>query len=193
MKRRGAIYLLCCIALSPAIAADNAHQARIDQSKLVVGEFFGTLKGELETAMKAGGPIHAIQVCSEVAPEIAKALSKKHAMQVARTSLKPRNTANTPDAWETEVLKQFEARKAAGEDPDTLTFSAIVEQDGKQEFRFMKAIIMPPEAKMPCLKCHGENIDPKVAEKLDALYPHDQARGYKAGDVRGAFTIRQAM
>jgi hypothetical protein len=52
---------------------------------------------------------------------------------------------------------------------------------------------MPPDAKMPCLKCHGENLDPKVAAKLDALYPHDQARGYKAGDVRGAFTVRQPM
>ena len=193
MKRIGAIYLLCCIAISSAMAADNAQQARIDQSKAVVQEFFGTLKGELETAMQAGGPINAIQVCNKAAPSIAKDLSEKHGMQVARTSLKPRNAANAPDAWETEVLKKFEARKAAGEDPDTLTFSAIVEQDGKQEFRFMKAIIMPPEAKMPCLKCHGENIDPKVAEKLDALYPHDQARGYKAGDVRGAFTIRQAM
>jgi len=193
MRRIRALQLLCCAALASAAAAETPDQTRIDQSKAVVQEFFGTLKGELETAMKAGGPINAIQVCNEVAPGIAKDLSEKHGMHVARTSLKTRNPANAPDAWETEVLKKFEERKAAGEDPDTLSFNAIVEQDGKREFRFMKAIIMPPEAKMPCLKCHGENLDPKVAAKLDALYPHDQARGYKAGDVRGAFTVRQPM
>jgi hypothetical protein len=52
---------------------------------------------------------------------------------------------------------------------------------------------MPPADKMPCLKCHGTDIDPAVAAKLDALYPKDMARGYKAGDVRGAFTLRQPM
>ncbi len=193
MKRIQALQLLCCVAFASAAAAEAPDQARIDQSKAVVQEFFSSLKGELETAMKAGGPINAIQVCNEVAPGIAKDLSEKHGMHVARTSLKTRNPSNAPDAWETEVLKKFEERKAAGEDPDTLSFNAIVEQDGKREFRFMKAIIMPPEAKMPCLKCHGENLDPKVSAKLDALYPHDQARGYKAGDVRGAFTLRQPM
>ena len=193
MKRIQTLHLLCCAALASAAAAATPDQTRIDQSKAVIQEFSSTLKGELETAMKAGGPINAIQVCNEVAPGIAKDLSEKHAMHVARTSLKPRNPSNAPDAWEADVLKKFEERKAAGEDPDTLSFSAIVEEGSKREFRFMKAIIMPPEAKMPCLKCHGENLDPKVAAKLDALYPHDQARGYKAGDVRGAFTLRQTM
>jgi len=74
-----------------------------------------------------------------------------------------------------------------------MAFAEVVEEGGKKEFRFMKAIGMPPLEQMPCLKCHGENIDPKVAAKLDELYPNDKARGYKVGDIRGAFTIRQPM
>lgn len=49
----------------------------------------------------------------------------------------------------------------------------------------MKAI---PTAAL-CVKCHGETIDPEVEAKLKALYPNDQARGFKEGDLRGAFTL----
>lgn len=192
MKKLVTMAVLCCAPLT-VLAADNPHQARMDQSKAVVQEFFGKLKGELENAMKEGGPLNAIEVCNSVAPGLAKDMSKKHGMEVGRTSLKTRNSDNAPDAWEQKVLMKFEERKAAGENPDTIAFAEVVEEGGKQQFRFMKAIIMPPLEKMPCLKCHGENIDPKVAAKLDELYPNDKARGYKAGDVRGAFTIKQSM
>ncbi|GAB4297636.1 MAG: DUF3365 domain-containing protein [Thiohalomonadaceae bacterium] len=193
MKRIIATALLCAIPLGQVLADNHGNQARVENSKAVIKEFFGKLKGELEAAMKKGGPINAIEVCNRVAPGIAKELSDKHGMDVARTSLKTRNADNAPDAWETAVLKKFEERKAAGENPDSIAFGEVVETDGKKEFRFMKAIIMPPEDKMPCLKCHGSNIDPAIAAKLDALYPKDMARGYKAGDVRGAFTLRQPM
>ena len=47
--------------------------------------------------------------------------------------------------------------------------------------------------KMPCLKCHGETIEPETAAILDELYPEDKARGYKAGQVRGAFTLKKKL
>ena len=40
-----------------------------------------------------------------------------------------------------------------------------------------------------CLACHGAKIPAAVEEALKADYPNDKARGYKAGDIRGAFTI----
>jgi hypothetical protein len=159
----------------------------------VVKEFFGQLKGELTKSMKASGPVATIEVCNKTAPSIAKSLSEKHEMKVARTSLKTRNSANAPDAWEEKVLKEFEKRRAAGENPKDMAFFEIVEEDGKKNFRFMKAIGMPPLKKMPCLKCHGENIDPKITAKLDELYPDDKARGYKPGQIRGAFTITKPL
>jgi Protein of unknown function (DUF3365) len=195
-KHIPAIILLCCSPVAGSMADDKSsapEQARVTQGKAVVQEFFGRLKGELEAAIKAGGPVNAIEVCHKTAPAIASELSAKHNMHVARTSMKTRNAGNSPDAWESGVLQKLEARKAAGESPDTLNYSEVVEQNGKKEFRYMQAIIMPPENKMPCLTCHGENIDDKVAAKLKELYPNDQARGYKAGDLRGAFSLRQSM
>ena len=53
----------------------------------------------------------------------------------------------------------------------------------------MKAI---PTAAL-CLSCHGENIPADVDAKLKELYPNDQARGFKEGQLRGAFTLAQPV
>jgi Protein of unknown function (DUF3365) len=162
---------------------------RAAASRAAIKEFATSLQGELGAAIKAGGPVNAIEVCSTKAPAIAADISKKQGWKVARTSLKLRNPKNAPDAWEAKVLKEFEARKAKGEDPAQMEYSEIIV--GKHEFRYMKAIAIPANA--PCLTCHGDTIDPAVGTKLKTLYPQDQATGYKQGDVRGAFTITQPM
>ena len=192
MKKIMTAALLCAMPLSASFAGDDAKKYAAE-SKAVVKEFFGQLKGELGKSMKSGGPVATIEVCSKTAPDIAKALSEKHGMTVARTSLKTRNSTNAPDAWEEKVLNKFAERRAAGESPKDMAFFEIIEEGGKKNFRFMKAIGMPPLAKMPCLKCHGENIDPKITAKLDELYPEDKARGYKVGQIRGAFTITKPL
>ena len=163
------------------------------EAKQITGAFFEELKGELGKGMKAGGPVAAIGVCRDQAPAIAEKHSQSSGWDVGRTSLKLRNPANAPDAWEAAVLKQFEERRANGEGPDTLAHAEIVEENGSKHFRFMKAIVMPPMDKMPCLKCHGDSIDANTAATLDEFYPQDQARGYKAGQVRGAFTLKKQL
>ncbi|WP_295455719.1 DUF3365 domain-containing protein [uncultured Thiodictyon sp.] len=168
-----------------AAAAPNAEQA-----KALIQQFAGTLKGELETAMKAGGPTSAIAVCNARAPAIAAELSAKSGWKVARVSLKPRNAkTGQPDAWEQQVLTRFEERKAAGEAVDTLAFGAVVEGDGSKQFRFMKAI---PTGEV-CLACHGSAISHEVAATLDRAYPGDRARGYAVGDIRGAFSLAKPI
>jgi len=169
--------------------ADTHLKDRAQKSKAVVMEFMGQLKGELQAAMKAGGPVNAIKVCNEKAPAIAASLSEKHGWKIARTSLKTRNASNIPDAWETRVLNEFEARKTKGEAVEPMAYFEAVENEDKKSFRFMKAI---PTGEV-CLKCHGENIAAPIKAKLDELYPDDKATGFKLGDIRGAFTITQPM
>ena len=40
-----------------------------------------------------------------------------------------------------------------------------------------------------CLKCHGSNVAPDVKAAIGELYPEDQATGFKAGELRGAFSV----
>ncbi len=169
--------------------AEQALQADINEGKGIIKAFMGDLKGELQKGMKQGGPVHAIQVCNTLAPQLAEAHTQMSGWQVGRTSLKLRNSENAPDAWEAGVLTEFESRKAAGEDPMKLVKAEVVEEQGRKVLRLMKAI---PTAEL-CLKCHGGEIEGPVAAKLDELYPDDKARGFKAGDLRGAFTLKKAL
>ncbi|TDY04233.1 Tll0287-like domain-containing protein [Thiohalophilus thiocyanatoxydans] len=182
MKQFISIVLMAMLA---GTASAEPKSDDVKQSRQAVKQFFGQLKGELQAAMKAGGPVNAIEVCSEKAPAIARDVSKEKGLQIGRTSLKPRNPNNTPDQWEEVVLREFEQRKANGENPKKMEKHEIVEQNGQQQFRYMKAI---PTGKL-CLKCHGSELDPAVSAKLEKLYPEDRATGYSKGDLRGAFTI----
>ncbi len=191
---RYALLALFGVALSahatPPAAPPPEASAEVKTSRAVVKQFAATLLNALQQAIDQGGPVEGIAICQKQSGTIAEQVSAQHGMLIGRTSLKVRNTQNAPDAWELAVLKQFEARKAQGETLDKLEFSAVIPDDqGKETFRYMKAI---PTAKL-CLTCHGEQIPEAVDAKLKELYPEDKARGFKEGDLRGAFTIAKPL
>lgn len=179
------------VAAMTAMGAANAADmdALKEEAKGVVMAFGGPLKQTLGGSMKEGGPVNAIGVCNEKAVGIANEAAAKTGWHVARTSLKLRNSNNKPDSWELNVLNMFEEKQAAGAKMGTLAFAEVVETNGKKQFRFMKAIGTVDV----CLNCHGMDIKPDVAAKLDALYPDDKARGFAVGDIRGAFTLRKDL
>lgn len=165
-------------------AADMAEHKKAAQS--VIKAFATTLKGELVSAMKSGGPVNAIEVCNSKAPEIAGQLSEENDVILTRVSLKNRNPdIGKPTEWQVEVLNKFEERQAEGEAIADIAFAEITkpEDDEPKSFRLMKAI--PTDG--ICLACHGETLAPDISKKLNELYPDDKATGYEAGQIRGAF------
>ena len=185
MKNILLVVLAWVITSTIGCAGTDKVDAAVADNRATVKMFGKQLKGQLVAAMKEGGPVAAVNVCNIQAPLIAAKIGKDKGWEIARTSLKVRNVGNLPDAWEVNVLQNFETRKAAGEDIAKMEYHEVVVSNGKSTLRYMKAI--PTSA--ACLACHGSSIDSKVTAKLDALYPSDQARGYKEGDIRGAFTI----
>jgi len=178
------------LAATMTLPAMAGNQENIMEARKIIKQFATQLKGELKKAMKEGGPVNAISVCKDKAPKIADDISASSGWYVARTSLKPRATANNPLPWERKIMTEFEAKKSAGADPKTLDYSDVVEEDGKKVFRYMKAI---PTGKV-CLNCHGgDNVKPEVVMRLKSLYPSDQARGFKEGDIRGAFVLKKTF
>ena len=188
MQRFLTVITLGLAAISADLSATD-YDAEIAASRDTVREFMQTLKQELQAGMQAGGPVNAISVCNLTAPAIASTYSARNGWDVGRTSLKLRNPDNAPDAWERSVLEAFEKRKEAGEDPAKMEFYEVVRQGDVSKMRYMKAI---PTAGL-CLACHGEQLDSIVKARLETLYPEDQALGYRAGDIRGAFTITQPL
>jgi hypothetical protein len=185
-------HLFLGISLATMSAGTMAEEVapEVAEARAIVKQFFGTLKGELQAAMKAGGPLTAVQVCNVRAPQITESVAADSGWDVARTSLKLRNPGNAPDEWETAVLVSFEERKAEGADVKTMEQVEIVEEDGQRTFRYMKAI---PTGDV-CLKCHGgSEVAAETEARLLELYPEDKARGYQLGDIRGAFTLSKQL
>jgi hypothetical protein len=157
----------------------------LNEARALVKQYMKSLKTELMASLAEGGPEQAIAVCNEQAPRIAAHLSTNSTWTVARTSLKTRSETNAPDEWERGVLLAFDKQVKGGADPETLEFAEEI----NGEFRYMKAI---PTAAL-CLTCHGSEIAPPVQNRLSELYPKDQAVGYSVGELRGAFSLRQAQ
>ncbi|MBO2563312.1 Tll0287-like domain-containing protein [Shewanella algae] len=174
------IALLAFAVVNQAIAEPATAEFKTEAAALAK-RFAQTLKPQLQQALTEGGPVAAIAVCSHKAPEIARQLSAESGWQVKRVSLKPRNPAAEPEAWQRQVLLSFDQRAAAGEDPQTLSQVAQTES----QLRFMKAQGVAPL----CLTCHGSQLAPEVKTALDKYYPNDSARGYQPGQIRGAISI----
>src|SRR5574343_228443 len=188
MKPLFALSLL--IAAVPALAQDiNALTAETKKTVLPV---VPKVVNAMQEAVAEKGVAGAIPVCKEQAPALIKEKRKETGWDIRRVSLKVRNAERgTPDLWEVRQLADFNIRAANGEKIDTLEKSEIVTLDGKQVFRYMKAL---PVGDV-CLNCHGaaDGFDAGLKTKLAESYPHDQATGYSKGQIRGALTVKRPL
>lgn len=187
MKKIAVLLALSAGSIGPALAADL--EALTANSREAIQIYGTTLKQELQTAMKAGGPMNAVEVCNLSAPAIAAKVSASQDVAIGRTSLKNRNADNAPTDWQRTVLESFEARKAAGEDAAALEYAEIVDTEAGPEFRFMKAI---PTGEV-CLNCHGSDLSAELSAKIRSHYPDDKATGFAIGDLRGAFVVTESV
>jgi hypothetical protein len=155
--------------------ASSQEDPLLARSREVTSEFAARMQSALQQGMASSGPVGAIGVCKDIAPDIAARLSAESGAAVGRTSLKVRNPVNAPEAWQEDVLRDFESGNSQ-------EFFARTGQSGA---RYMKAI---PTGGL-CLNCHGTVLPPEVAARLQEAYPDDEATGYYLGDIRGAFSV----
>ena len=184
------LLLSALLVLSMPAMADKLERYR-EESRAVVGPFMQQLMAENKKAVSEGGPESAIQVCKDIAPAMAGEISRKQGIKLTRVSNKVRNPLlGTPDGWEQKALKKLETQLAKGAKPETLEFAEIVKEPNGKYLRYMKGIVLQPA----CVACHGgeSDISPAVKTRLSEEYPHDQATGYKPGDLRGGVSIVNA-
>ena len=172
-----------------SVSADIDINAEKQRSIEAVKAFATSLQAELKNGLKEGGAINAITVCNTRADLIAMNVSEKQNLTIKRVSLKNRNPDNAPNEWQKQILENFENRKLSGEPVAELTYADVAEIVTGKQFRFMKAI----PTKAICITCHGENISADVKDRLDQLYPNDKARGFRPGDIRGAFVVTRDL
>lgn len=133
------------------------------------------LKAALTAALQEPGLARALGTCRVAAPSIT-ASHQTSDIEVGRTAQRLRNPANRPPAWAAPAVEEGLA--------GPLYFRA---DDGR--LGVMSPIMTAPL----CLSCHGDRADmpPGLVASLDALYPSDEAVGFKAGELRGWFWSEQ--
>lgn len=175
--------VLAVVSMSPSSQAQEPPAWVLD-SRAVAGQLAGSLIAELTQAL-AESPAAAIRVCSERAPAIAAEVSAATGATVGRTAAKVRNPDNAPTDWQQRGLDYLAAQLAAGVEPATLEYTETGVVDGREVRRWMKPLMTAPL----CLTCHGATLEPGVAAAVGERYPHDQATGFAAGDLRGAIYV----
>ncbi|MEO8326528.1 MAG: DUF3365 domain-containing protein [Nitrospirota bacterium] len=184
------VAVTCFVLFIGPVTADPGE--RDQASAKVSGAFLQELSEAMTREMTQGGPVEAIKVCAELAPEIANRLSRENGWRVTRVGTRVRNPLlGMPDAWEQQVLEGFAARAAKGEALAGMGHGELVSEPNGEYYRFMKAI--PVQSK--CLLCHGptETIPDSIKTILKQRYPFDAAIGYQVGDLRGAVSIKQPL
>lgn len=178
-----------CAAPPPVPVA--APPGYLDEARGIAATVPANLLTVLTAELNRGGPASAIEVCREKAPEMARAASQRTGWNVRRASLRNRNPKGVPDAWERAVLERFDAQAAAGAAAPTLESYQVVTEDGKQYFRYAKALPTQPL----CVQCHGaaDKLSAPVKAKLQVLYPNDRATGYEPGQIRGALFLKKPI
>lgn len=142
-------------------------------------------KAELKEALVAGmqeGPAAAIEICSDKAPEIAASLSVDGVV-MGRSSHKLRNPENASPAWLAPFVDKWAAEGIRADDVGRPTGS-VVKLDGGRH-GYAEPIFMQPL----CLTCHGADLSPEIAARIETLYSDDDATGFEVGDLRGVFWV----
>ncbi|MEA5445953.1 DUF3365 domain-containing protein [Gammaproteobacteria bacterium AB-CW1] len=172
-----------------AVPREMEQEEFRSEARTMTGRLAGDLMERLQSAMRDGGPPQAITVCRDQAPAIKMALSLERGWRVSRVGTRVRNPLlGAPDAWEREVLTSFQERHEEGEEFAEMDNFELVTEGDEAFYRYMRPIAVQSQ----CLVCHGdrEQMSEEIRRSLDERYPHDQAYGYEAGELRGAFTIK---
>ncbi len=163
----------------------------LETSRMAAKNLSFTVRGMLAKQLASGGPVSAIHVCADSAQLVGERIQQQHNLSIRRVSEKWRNSKDIPDAFETNELKKLAAMRNEGKLSDTLEVYSIVTEDSIRIFRYMKPILVGEM----CLSCHGERgkVKDLVNEAIHLRYPNDKAIDYKAGELRGAISVKMKI
>ncbi|CUU03530.1 Protein of unknown function (DUF3365) [Candidatus Thermokryptus mobilis] len=165
---------------------DQKVQKAIDLARKVSDNVVDSVKATLFKELGKGGYLNAISACSNLAQDIIKAHQSKYGIYVRRVSEKYRNKLDKPDDYELVILRKLDELNKTGDLPQEY-YEVVNEKDGRY-LRYFKPLIVQPM----CLNCHGtdEFLNKSIKDFLKEKYPEDKAVGYKAGDFRGAVSVK---
>lgn len=194
----GLLVIAALGACRPATVGDSVREPtdkQVKRAEEAADALVQELGGRLMAELGQSGPLGAIEVCSQIAQQIAQDHSRNDLL-VRRVSLRFRNPANQASGWATRQLDEWQTELERGKTPEPA--ASIAQHTGpdgptshSREYWYLRPLFVAP----PCLHCHGalDEMDPAVVSRLAELYPTDAAVGYALGDLRGAVSVRLGL
>jgi hypothetical protein len=132
-----------------------------------------------------------MSACAHEAQEMARATAPQ-GWTVRRVSLKARNAADRPDAWERKQLLALESAHRGKPLAADFDVAEVMRVRGRPVLRYLKPITIPGPM---CLQCHGDRaaMAADVRDTLARHYLRDVAHGYRVGDLRGAVSVTMPL
>jgi hypothetical protein len=173
-----------CTPEAPSLAPEIGT-AVSELAEPVAADLMRTLVSHLTEALESGGPVAAVEFCSEEALPLTHgvAATVEEGFGLKRASFRVRNPLNTPDEAEELALLYFErAIVTDGEAPES-----FVQRMSESEYRYYRPLFVGEV----CTGCHGprSEMDSELLAILDERYPSDLATGYAPGDFRGVIRV----
>ncbi len=151
----------------PTWAADNMSMVtgEIEQANIMRESLVGAVQGKVDSNTFRS-------VCKPVGERL-KTFAKKNGFKVSQVSFKNRNKENTPNKVQSKILKEMEK-------DDSIVATWRQADGGLYYFRRI-------DVKSACLNCHGKKDS--RPDFIVKKYPNDKAFGFRAGDLRGIYSV----
>lgn len=142
------------------------------------------LGGALKKKISKSGHAAAIGFCNLNASEITNEIGQGEVLSISRVSDRPRNPENEAKGESLEILNKMHLLMQQHKKSPQPMLGANTQQG-------IQKIYYPILTNNLCLGCHGtsETIKTSILDTLNRLYPNDQARGYQANELRGAWVV----
>ena len=182
MRKALVVFVLLSAGGGTVLADDDAARLKGRAAAAALNE---TLVARMTRSLRDSGPEGAMSVCAWQARALADEVGQREGVTVKRTSLRLRNPANGPDAYEKDLLARLAARARAGDLPDESLDER--RENGRAVYRYARPLVVGAL----CLTCHGRpaEIPAEVRKMLDNRYPEDTATGYAEGELRGIVSV----
>lgn len=179
------IFLLSCKPGQPqkkTAVSPELEQQYLEKGMAITGMVFQNLSGKLKAALTSGGVSGAVEYCNLAASPLVDSLSEANMVRIKRTSHRLRNPQNAPTIQEKMIIDDYLTMIGAEELPSP----QVIFEDRKVHY-YAPIFLMDN-----CLKCHGtrnQDIAESDYEIISRLYPEDKAYDFKAGELRGIWSL----
>ena len=162
----------------PIPCAPGELRPLIARADVIIAAMHDSVLRELTDTLRQGTPAEALQSC-HIDSRLIILQFARAGVRAGRTSHRLRNPANLPPRWAEAIVETHAGRRTR-------------EVDGfVVDLGFTVGVLRPIAQQPVCASCHGpvDELSEAARRAIAERYPHDQAVGFRDGEIRGWFWV----